>query len=160
MTSNRKYLFVTVALALLLLTAFAVAFQPSAYAAQPQPLYAPTPVSSDHSGIRADVVTFWETVTITEDTASNLQNVADHAEMDLQWVFDQTVVAAAANTTTLTLQFSNDGVNWVDGAAVVSANAADATDLQPQLVFGRYVRLSANVSNALPVTITAIGVAK
>jgi len=79
--------------------------------------------------------------------------------MDLQWGIDQTLLTTM-NTTTLKLQFSNDGVNWIDGASFVSANVADANDMQQYAIFGRYARVYADVSNTNPLTLTVIGVAK
>ena len=71
-------------------------------------------------------------------------------------MLDQTNV----NTVTLTLQFSNDGENWTDGAALATSNAADAALLQQVNVFGKYARVYANVTNSNPLTVTVIGVLK
>jgi hypothetical protein len=161
MTSNRKAIIAAVAVCAVLIAAFAFAFQGTANAANPQPLEIPTPVAGVvHSGVNSGVATFFQTVVLTQDTFSNLQNVEDHAKTDIQWITDQTAVAGAPNTTTLTLQYSNDGTNWVNGPAVVSSSATDANDMSQLSLFGRYARINADVANANPVTLTVIGVAK
>jgi hypothetical protein len=64
------------------------------------------------------------------------------------------------NTTTLKLQFSNDGVNWTDGATIASAIAEDGAVLSQQAVFGKFARVYADVSNTNPVTLTVLGILK
>lgn len=123
------------------------------------PSAAPTPVSINHSGSFADVPVFYSTQVLTADGGSNAQNIQNHQVMDLQWGIDQTLLTTV-NTTTLKIQFSNDGVNWIDGASFVSANTADANDMQQYAIFGRYARVYADVSNTNPITLTVIGVAK
>lgn len=159
---NRKTTaIVTLALALCVVTMFGVLFGGTASASQPQPLFAPTPAANVNlPGIRSAPVTFYQTLVITADGNSTAQNVQDHSLIDLQWVSDQTLIAGAGNTTTLTLQHSNDGINWVDGAAVLSASGTDNADLQQFALFGRYARINANVTNANPLTVTVIGLAK
>lgn len=151
----------SVSLAFLLLLAVLGVFglQP-ARAAQPGPLLAPTPVSVQPVSGAARAVAFWPPTVITQSVGSAAVNTILASKLDLQWVFDQTAVAGAPNTTTLKLQFSNDGVNWVDGVAVVSNNSADATDMQQFAVFGRFTRVYATVSNSNPLTVTALGVVK
>lgn len=158
MTSNRKFFIVSVALAALLFAVFALSFQGTASAANPGPLAAPTPVSvNPGSGVgRASVL--WSNKVITADTATGAMDILNYGKADIQWVTDQTAVAGAPNTTTVKLQFSVDGVNWADGINVLASNSADAADMQQFAVFGRYVRLYADVSNANPVTLT-LGVA-
>lgn len=134
-------------------------FMNSADPAQAAPLAAPTPVSVNHAGTFADVPVFFQTKVITADGGSTVQNVQNHQVMDLQWVVDQTLLTTM-NTTTLKIQFSNDGVSWIDGATFATNNVADANDMQQYAVFGRYVRVYADVANTNPLTVTAIGVAK
>jgi len=123
------------------------------------PSAAPTPVSVNHAGTFADVPVFFSTQVLTADGGSSVQNIQNHQVVDLQWGIDQTLLTTM-NTTTLKLQFSNDGVNWIDGASFVSANVADANDMQQYAIFGRYARVYADVSNTNPLTLTVIGVAK
>lgn len=158
MTSNRKFLIVSVAFAALLLTVFAFAFQGTANAAQPVPLAAPTPVSVNPGSGVGRAAVLWSAKAITSDTATGAMDVLNYGKADIQWLIDQTVVAGAANTTTVKLQFSVDGTNWVDGISAVSANTADAGDMNQFAIFGRYLRLYADVTNNNPITLT-LGVA-
>lgn len=121
------------------------------------PVPAPTPVTATDSGGNNSVATFWAAEAMTATGTSSIQNVIDHERIDLQYVIDQ---GTTPNTLTLKLQFSNDGTNWIDGATVVSSNAADANAMQQFAVFGRYARLHATAGNSESVTVTAIGVAK
>jgi len=123
------------------------------------PAAAPTPVSVNHAGTFADVPVFYSTQVLTADGGSSVQNIQNHQVVDLQWGIDQTLLTTM-NTTTLKLQYSNDAVNWIDGPSFVSANVADANDMQQYAIFGRYARVYADVSNANPLTLTVIGVAK
>ena len=158
MTSNRKFFIASVAFAALLFAVFALMFQGTASAANPGPLAAPTPVSvNPGSGVgRASVL--WAAKVITADTATGAMDILNYGKADVQWLIDQTVVAAAPNTTTVKLQFSVDGTNWVDGINAVASNTADAGDMQQFAMFGRYVRLYADVTNTNPITLT-LGVA-
>lgn len=125
------------------------------------PSLIPTPVSvTARSASPAKAVVFYSGSTVTTAVASNAQGIAEYEIVDLQWIIDQTVLASGANTTTLKLQFSNDGVNWVDGATAVSSNAADAVDMQQYALFGQFVRVHTTLGNTNPVTITVLGIAK
>lgn len=140
----------------LLFVALLLAGMNTARAAAPGPLMAPTPVSVSAAAAAPGEAVLFSTSVLTEDTYSARAPVAAFQRTDIQHVLDQTDV----NTVTLTLQFSNDGENWTDGAALVSNNAADASLLQQVSVFGKYARVFANVTNSNPVTVTVIGVLK
>lgn len=155
----RQMIFGAVAVAVLLLAVLVLSIGgPANVTAAPAAI--PTPVSVNHSGSFADVPVFFSTAVITADGGSNAQNIQNHQVADLQWLLDQTLVSGAMNTTTLKLQFSNDGSNWIDGATFVTNNVADAGDMQQYAIFGRYARVYADVSNTNPLTVTVIGVAK
>ena len=154
----RQMIFGSLAVAVVLFAALVLSMTgPANVTAAPSA--APTPVSVNHAGTFADVPVFWSTQVVTADGGSSLQNIQNHQVVDLQWGIDQTLLTTM-NTTTLKLQFSNDGVNWIDGASFVSANVADANDMQQYAIFGRYARVYADVSNTNPLTLTVIGVAK
>ena len=154
----RQIIFGSLAVAVVLFAALVLSMTgPANVTAAPSA--APTPVSVNHAGTFADVPVFWSTQVVTADGGSSAQNIQNHQVVDLQWVVDQTLLTTM-NTTTLKLQFSNDGVNWIDGASFVSANVADANDMQQYAIFGRYARVYADVSNTNPLTLTVIGVAK
>lgn len=154
----RQTIFAAVAVAVMLFAALALSMTGPANVTA-APAAAPTPVSVNHAGTFADVTNFYVTSVVTADGNGSVQNVQNHQIMDLQWVIDQTLLTTM-NTTTLKLQFSNDGANWIDGPSFVSANVADANDMQQYAVFGRYARVNADVSNTNPLTLTIIGVAK
>lgn len=150
----RRFLLAAVAVA------FVLALFVSLFSGSPQvsaaPAAAPTPQTFNPSRTTANVVTFANAKSITADTrwCADLRN---YNGMDLQYVIDQGTV----NTTTLKLQFSIDGSNYVDSAqTVVAANVADAASLQRYLLYGRWACVYADVSTSSPIVITAIGVAK
>ena len=155
---NTKFLSF-VAVALFLFAALLVGMN-TAHADVPGPLAAPTPVSVSAAAPAPGEVVLFAGKVLTEDTYSAAVQVKAFQRTDIQHIFDQTIVAAAANTTTLTIRFSNDGSNWTDGAALVSANADDASLLQQVAVFGKWARVKADVTNSNPVTLTVIGILK
>lgn len=156
----KKYGFLIAAIAIVGVAVLLGAMS-SAQAANPQPLFAPTPVSVNaRNADQSDVLTFYGTQVLTADGNSTGLNVQNADIVDLQVTTDQTAVAGAPNTTTLKLQFSNDGINWVDGATVATANDADATSLQQYAVFGKLARVNADVANTNPVTVSVIAVTK
>ncbi len=153
--------YATAAAAVLLVASLLVAFtlMPTS-GTQAAPAAAPTPVAAVQRSPAPEFPQFFRTKVITEDTRSDCFEVPDYAVVDLQYLIDQTAVAGAPNTTTLTLQFTNDLVTYVDGVNVVAANAADASDMQQFQLFGRHTCVYANVTNSNPVTVTALGVVK
>lgn len=152
---NRSGLaFVAVLVALVMLVSLSRGFDASA-----APAAAPTAVavnvypsgSSDWA-----MAEFWPGTAITSDRRSTCVESAGFSIADIQYNIDQ----GTTNTTTLTLQFTNDKVTYSNGVNVVASNAADASDLQPFALYGRYVCLYADVTNSNAVTVTAIGVLK
>jgi hypothetical protein len=119
------------------------------------PAAIPTPVSITPGNGAPQLVTLFNANVSTADSSGAAAVIAGE-KVDLQWLIDQTAV----NTVTLKLQFSNNGVNWIDGATFVTNNAADAGDMQQYALFGRYLRAHADVSNSNPVTVTVIGLVK
>ena len=144
----------------LLASLFALVVMTPVQAANPGPLEAPTPVAAVQRSAAPEFPTFWSARVLTASERSACFEVPDYAVVDLHTIVDQTIVAAAANTTTIKLQFSNDNSNFVDGVTVVNANAADAGDLQQFQLFGRWACVYATVSNSNPVTVTVLGVVK
>jgi hypothetical protein len=154
----RQTILAAVAVAVVLFAALALSMGgPANVTAAPAAI--PTPVSVNHAGSFADVPVFFSAQVVTADGGSNAQNIQNHQVVDLQWIIDQTLLTTM-NTTTLKLQFSNDGSTWIDGATFATANVADAGDMQQYAIFGRYARVYADVSNTNPLTVTVIGVAK
>lgn len=126
-------------------------------AATAAPAAIPTPVSVTAANPDAKVLTLLNAKVITAAGNSAWLDIAAFQKVDLQWVIDQGTVP---NTTTLKLQFSNDGANAVDGATFVTANVADANDMQQYAVFGRFVRVNNTAGTSTPMTVTLVGLAK
>ena len=127
---------------------------------QAAPSFAPTPVAAVQRSLAPEFPVFFNAKVLTADTRSNCFEVPDYAVVDLQYIVDQTLVDLAANTTTLTLQWSNDNSNYVNGLAVATNNITDTNDLQQFQLFGRHACVYADVSNTNPVTVTVLGVVK
>ena len=140
-----------------LLAAFAMVPAGSTQAA---PSFAPTPVAAVQRSPAPEFPTFFNAKVLTADTRSSCFEVPDYSVIDLQYNIDQTLVETTANTTTLTIQFSNDLVTYVDGLNAVADNAADASGLVQMQLFGRHTCVYANVTNTNPVTVTVNGVVK
>ena len=140
-----------------LLAAFAMVPAGSTQAA---PSFAPTPVAAVQRAANPEFPAFFTNKVLTADTRSSCFEVPDYSVIDLQYNIDQTLVETTANTTTLTIQFSNDLVTFVDGLNAVADNAADVSGMVQLQLFGRHTCVYANVSNTLPVTITVNGVVK
>lgn len=150
-----KLLYLSVGLGFVLLVSIFAVFD-VATPVQAAPEAAPTPVSVTHSGKSAQVLLFLEDEIFTADGAGVDVEIPDHEKVDLQVVLDMGTV----NTTTLKLQFSNDRVNWTDGATVGNALVEDTNTLAQHALFGRYARIYADLTNANPVTVRVIGVGK
>ena len=107
--------------------------------AQAAPGAAPTPISNV---VASDSGNYFVVIDRAVSASANFQAPASLASFewaDWQYAIDQ---GTPVNTTTLTLEYSNDGVNWVTGPALVSANVADADDLVRLPLFGRYARVA------------------
>jgi hypothetical protein len=156
--SNKKWA-IGVAVILLLSLGLAGIFnvQTPAMAA---PMAAPTPAGIARAVEVPSQGTLWDAKRLTADTRSNCINTSRYEKMDLIYTIDQTIVAGAANTTTLTLHFTNRtpgaaGTTYAVGAALVTANNADvAATLLQVPVFGAWTCVYADVTTALPLTVT------
>lgn len=161
MLSKQIRVYSVVAAALILFVSFLALFALApAQAAQPVPLAAPTPVAAVVRSTQPEFPVFFNERALTADARSSCFEVPDYSVVDLQYLIDQTLVASAANTTTLTLQWSNDNANFVNGLAVATNNTTDTNDLQQFQLFGRHACIYADVTNTNPVTITVLGVVK
>lgn len=151
----RKYT-LAVATVVMVFALFWVALAAEPPTAQAGPMAAPTPAISGYSAKSPTELTWWSDTAVTADGGSTALVVSQWQATDIQYNINQGDV----NTVTLKLQFSNDNVNWTDGAALVSANVADASVLAQQAVFGKYARVHADVANTNPLTLTVIGILK
>lgn len=124
------------------------------------PLAIPTPLAPTGfpatSSRLAKTATLWSGKALTASGASSAVDIAGFGLGDVQVVID----VGTVNTSTVKLQFSNDNSNWVDGVAVASAITADTNTLAQYVLFGRYVRAYATLTNSNPITMTVIGLAK
>lgn len=115
----------------------------------------PTPITGAYSP-DGNVFTFLGAKTFTADGRSDPLTLASFERGDFTWTVDQ----SATNTTTLTLQYSNDGSRWYNGVALVSDNTTDTGDLVQLPVFARYTRIDVNVATTDTITVTVDILAK
>lgn len=153
---RKSYAMVGVGLALVLFIALlGLVSTPSTYAA---PNAAPTPVSNlDRGGLPSREVTLFDSEVLTADAASAVINVMDFDAIDLQWIVLQNAIT---NTVTVKMQYSIDGVTWADGTSFVSSAITHTSDLQQYALFGKSMRVYADVTNANPIMVTVVGVTK
>lgn len=155
---KNKYFAISVTLVLFIVAlALALALFPGG--TQAAPPAAPTPVAD--LLIPAGRAQAFNIQTITGLIADNNTTgieVMNLGAVDIQYVIDH-VASGEVNTTTLTVQYSNDNSNWVSGVALVSASAVDGTSITRVPVFGRYMRINQDVTNTTLVTttLTAVG---
>jgi hypothetical protein len=124
--------------------------------AQAAPPAAPTPVANIVTGGDGQFFVLQPATAIAVDTNTNGPDVLRFDSLDVQYVIDH----GTTNTTTLTIQYSNDGSNWVNGVALVTDSAVDGSDITRVPVFGRYMRVNQNVSTPDMVTITVNAVGR
>ena len=119
---------------------------------------APTPVSapSSRSAVAAGPYYFFNGVAKIADGRGTTFALKNYGIVDVIYTIDQGTV----NTVTLNIQYSNDGINWVSGGAIVTANAADVTGLIQLNNYAAYTNVYADVTNANPLTLTVSAVAK
>jgi hypothetical protein len=122
-----------------------------------------TPVSITHPASPEWIaVEPWGIDVLAADTRSTCYETAKFSVADVQYLIDQGAGPGdtAVNTTTVTIQYTNDQVTFVDGGTVVSANAADASGMVQLGTFGRYSCFYANVTNTSNTTFTVNAVFK
>ena len=156
-TERRRFTVYAVLIAGLVMLLAALSILSNATPSAAAPEAAPTPLSNPVHSEDALNVEFWNTTVLTADTASGGKQLPTYETLDLSYTVDQ---ATLTNTTTVKIQFSNDNTNWIDGVAIVTSNAADASGLVQLNNFGRYTRVYADVANTNPVTWTILAVAK
>ncbi|MBN1991351.1 MAG: hypothetical protein JW953_01510 [Anaerolineae bacterium] len=125
-------------------------------AAQAAPPAAPTPVSNILDTEEAKLFNFQTATAVAADTYTSWRDVSAFDSIDVQHVIDHGTV----NTTTLTVQYSIDGTNAVNGLALVSNSAADGSDITRVPVFGKYMRIYQNLTSTDTITITLIAVGR
>ncbi len=143
---------VIIAAAILLAGVFLFAGAP----VEAAPALAPTPVANLINSDDGAFFNFQPATAITADGQTSQREVLEYDFLDVQYVINHGTV----NTTTLTVQYSNDGSNWVNGVALVSASVADGSSITRVPVFGRYMRVDENVATSSPITITVNAVGR
>ena len=128
---------------------------------QAAPPAAPTPVANLTADYDAAPIFFrFQTATaITADTNTSAKELMKYDALDVSYTIDQ----GTTNTTTLTIEWSNDNSNWVTGATIVSATgtaAGDVTGITRVPVFGRYGRVKQDVTNSNTITLTLLAVGR
>lgn len=123
-------------------------------AAQAAPPAAPTPVSVNYSNdsISPPIPFFADGTVLTASTASPSFILGEAELLDIHYKIDQT----EGNTMTVILQVSNNGTDWENGQAVLSAITADTSDLRQFQNYGYRTRLNVTLANSNPVTITTL----
>lgn len=118
--------------------------------ASASPALAPTPVANTIAGEDGRFFNLQAATALAADTNTGGVEVLPFDALDVQYVIDH----GTANTTTLTVQYSNDNSNWVNGVALVTGSTADGSDITRVPVFGRYMRVNQNLSTTDTITIT------
>lgn len=117
----------------------------------------PTPIANlpGHSQ-DAILATFLDNDTSTDDAGGPPVQIFTAEYCYMQYIIDQT----AGNTTTMTVQYSMDAVNWVNGITLVSANTADDTGIVQVPVYARYLRVYEDHTGTNPITTTVKALCK
>jgi hypothetical protein len=157
MNFRANRLFTAILIAVVALMVAIGGFLPMQEAVQAAPPAAPTPVASPDNVGGGQFFRFQPQTAIAADTNTSALDVMEFETVDVQYVIDQGTV----NTTTLTIQYSIDGSNYTDGAALVSSNAADASAVVARVpVYGRYMRIKQDLTNTNTITITLLAVGR
>ncbi len=127
---------------------------PSNAPVQAAPPAAPTAVTGLVYSPDRNYFELYNDTTVAADTHTAAMDISAQEWCDYQYTVDQLIDGAAVNTTTVTIEYSNDKVTWIDGPALVSANAADASDITRFPTFGRYAQLEMDVTNTATPTWT------
>lgn len=154
---KNKSLYLSVVVAILFMALAAFSLLSISTPTQAAPPAAPTPLANFIvDGVQPAAFTLQAATALTTDTNTAAVDVLRLGAIYLQYVVDQGTV----NTATLTIQYSNDNLNWFNGVPIVSANAADATDGVILPLGWRWVRVNQDLTNSNPLTITLLAVGR
>ncbi len=92
--------------------------------------------------------------TVATTTHTSIADISAQEWCDFEYVVNQAIDGVEANTSTATIEFSNDKSNWVDGPALVTDNAADASDMTRLPIFGRYMQVEISTTSTSTATPT------
>lgn len=115
----------------------------------------PTPIANLPGNSQdAILATFLDNDTSTDDAGGPAVQIFTAEYCYMQYIIDQT----SGNTTTLTVQYSMDAANWVNGITLVSGNTTDDTGIVQVPVYARYLRVYEDHtgSNAITTTVKAL----
>lgn len=151
----------TLFVAFVLVAAFAVSMAGPVQnaTAAPQAQITPSAANSAVTGETSTLVKFFDGEAITADT-QECRDLRGYTTIDLEFVVDQ----GTTNTTTVQLEHTNGAgaalTTNTDGQVVVSANTADADDLNRFDLYGVYTCVDIDVSNSETITWTVYGLAR
>lgn len=154
---NRYAIGLVFAVALLALT-FMVANQPTRVsgATAESGVYAVlTPVSvpaNGNAGAKLNFMPRNTRITTADAAYGESVPVGKYDTLDVQVV----VAVATPNATTLTLQYSNDGVNFVDGPVIGSALVTNTNTFAQVAAFGDVMRVKYDATTSAPITVTSL----
>lgn len=156
MSKRFSVIFALVLVALALMVFGGIA--PQATAA-PRAAITPVAVEDPLGGGESVLIKFYDGEALTADD-QECRDLREYRVIDLEYVVDH----GTTNTTTVTLEHTNGAgsdltVNTT-GQTVVSANAADADDLNRFDLYGIYTCVDINVTNSNTITWTVYGVAR
>ncbi len=121
------------------------------------PPAAPTPITAPAVSNARQLFTPATSKVIAADYNTDAMEISTYSWADFEYITDQ---GTATNTITLTVQFSNDKSNWVNGPNLLANSSTDASDLTRLPTFGQYMRVSADVANTNSVTVTLSALAR
>ncbi len=124
---------------------------------QAAPPAAPTPVANLYQSNTGQTLTLQKKTRFTADRNSNSVETLKFNALDISLTVDQ---HTTVNTTTFTIQYSNDNQNWDDGINLLTSNNVDTTEITKVPVFGRYLRVKQDLTNSQPLTVTILAVGR
>lgn len=148
MRKNSLFLLAVMALLLAGTLVGTVSMEPSAAA----PMPAPTPVSVSDSGAQPQVVELLASRSTVDDITGPCVAVAEFNKADIY--YSVTIDGSNVNTTTLTLQFGNSPTALTDGVSIASSVAVSTTAMQQVQLFGSFLCLKVDATDASTGTVT------
>ena len=147
---NKNAAVFVVVLAFVMVAALMLAAGPQTTTAAPAPapMYAPTPVAAGKapSGETPRVVTLLDARSVSDDATGPCVEVSAFEKADIY--YSVTIDGSNINTTTLTLQHGNSPTALTDGLGVASAVATDTIGLNQFALYGAYLCLKIDTTDA------------
>lgn len=142
------------AIAAIVLVALLVSMVAGPSAGVAAPATAPTPVAAGKaaSGVTPVVVTLLDAMATVDDVVGPCVYVGDYEKADIY--YSVTVNGSNVNTTTLTLQHGNTTGALVDGLNVAATVVTDTTGLNQFALYGAYLCVKIDATDAATGTVT------